>query len=180
MSGNDGFRSPAGQRETISVKEAAELLGCTTGRVHQLLRSDSEPLDSPGRPGRGRGHLTKIYVDTVEAQRTRQLSRRRSRAGARHERTQGHRPAQPVDAGGSELTTTDLLWALQQLNAATDALHEAAAREAAVRQHHRAALDSMSKALAEQDEAAAAIRRSDRLRSEVLGVLLTPPDLSGL
>jgi hypothetical protein len=74
----------------------------------------------------------------------------------------------------------DLLWVVQQLNAAADALHEAADRESAVRRLQREALDRLNTALEMQDQAAEAVRRSDRLRADVIGVLLAPHDPSGL
>lgn len=70
---------------------------------------------------------------------------------------------QPPDRSG------ELRWALQQVNAANEELHEALERQAE-------AAEGLRQALEKAEAAAAAIRRSDRLRSEVIGVLLTPDD----
>ncbi len=185
-------------RPVAPVSEAAKRLRVSGSRVHQLLESKTEPLDGPPPPGRGRYRVRFVYVDTID----KQLERRRSRrqAGARaanaldaltkrvdnlaeqlaalRERI-NHLPGernpstQPV-ARATANSADELRWALQHLNAATDALHEAAAREAEVRELQRTVLERQQRALERQEQAAAAIRRSDRLRSEVIGVLLLP------
>lgn len=186
-------------RPTIAVKDAAVQLGCTTSYVHKLLDQENEPLQGPAPPGRGRHRVRWVYVDTLESQLRRQRSRPgRGRRDKEQANTVIERRLQDLadqvaalklrvdrlsrkQATDHERATTsgrkgsrnDLLWALRQINAATDALHDAAKRDAEVRQLQRQALER-------QEEATAAVRRSDQLRSEALGVILSPEDPSQL
>lgn len=187
--------SSRAERPTISVKDAAARLGCTSSYVHTLLDQEREPLQGPARPGRGRHRVRLVYVDTHAHQLRRQSTR--SGRGARASnavmerrlknladqvaalrlRVDGFVRTQAADREGATTgdgrSRSDLLWALRQLNAATDSLHDAARRDAEVRQLLREALER-------QEEATAAVRRSDQIRSELIGAILSPEDPSQL
>lgn len=156
---NEGSQDFSGseesERPTVPVREAAVRLGLSPVRVHQLLDDENAPLDGPPRPGRGRGHVRHVYVDTLEPQRQRRRARRR-------------------EGGSSRLK--DLEWSVRQLNAVNEALHKASAKEAEAFRLQREAMDRMIKALGFHVEANAELRRADLLRSEVLGVHLGPDD----
>jgi hypothetical protein len=188
-------------RATVTVQEAAAFLERSTSRVHQLLKDPDAPLAGPGPPGRGRNRRTGVYADTLDAQKAKQDTRRRRSPASIHSLASLARrlemiesrltdlaaavvagidreqpPAEAVGAATAGPSRSDLRWAVRQLNAAAEALHAAASQEAVVRKHQRNALESLNKALALQDQATADVRRSDQLRSDVIGVLLAPND----
>jgi hypothetical protein len=179
------------ERPTVSVAEAASRLGLTPKRVHQMLSRVDNQLTGPPRPGRGRGRRTLVYVDSLDAE----VERRR---GAPTRQRSQHRLASRVTELETELTelkerlslleetsggdsthaggVADLRWALRQLNAATDGLHQAAGREEEIRTLQVEVTDRLNRALQLMSETSAMVRQADQLRSEVLGVLLTPRD----
>lgn len=144
-------------RPVLTVSEAARLLGISTSRVHQLLNSSAAPLDGPPRPGRGRKRVRQVYEDTLSLQR-------------------------PLLRGSRARTSNDSeqQWAIRQLNAVNEALHEAAAKEAAAFRLYREALERMTEAFELHVQANLDVRRADALRSEILGTVLGPDDPSEL
>lgn len=179
----------ADARPTMSVAEAASRLGLTSKRVHQMLSQVEHPLTGPPRPGPGRGRRTLVYVDSLDAEVERRSSaptRRRSenRLSNRVKQLEAElaelrerlTPLGPESGGGSTRagSVADLRWAVRQLNAATEGLHQAARREAEVRALQTEVTDRLNRALQLMSESADMARQADLLRSEVLGVLLTP------
>jgi hypothetical protein len=122
------------------------------------------------RKRKGRGKRTKEHTNAVTDRRLSDLSDQVLALEMRVARVvQAHAGTKEGVVAGEENSTRELRWALRQLNAATEALHEAAKREAQVCKLLREALE-------QQEEATAAVRRSDQLRSDVIGVLLFPED----
>ena len=140
-------------RPVVSVRDAAATLGVSTSWIHQLLKHPEAPLNGPPPPGRGRGRIRLVYADTLELQRP-LLRGRRARRPSRQ----------------------DQLWTIRQLNAVNEALHNAAAKEAAAFQLYREALERMTEAFDLHVQANLDVRRADMLRSEILGTTLGPDD----
>lgn len=187
-----GGSSDDGERPTLPVKEAAALLGVTPQRVRQLLDEQAAPLSGPPSPGRGRGRQRLVWADTIEAE----SQRRRDRGN--HERPRATDAWTTLDKLASELETlraevrkqSELLsqltrvnpaadpegevarlrWALIQTNAANDLLHEAADRQDEAQEADRRAAHLRAQAYK-------LARRSDRIRSEIVGAVLMPDDL---
>lgn len=176
-------------RATVTVSEAAEQLGLSPSRVHQMLEQSGHPLTGPPKTGRGRGRRRFVYVDSLKAE----LSRRQA---ARDGTPRGARRQDQVMRMAAELTelrarivrleggddapagnAAELRWALQQLNAVTDLLHEAAHKESTVRRLQVEVTDRLNAALLQMGESSELVRRADRIRSEVIGAMLAPQDV---
>lgn len=181
-------------RPMVPVKDAADRLGCTRSWIHQMLDSPNHPLEGPPSPGRGRGRERQVYVDTIDLQRARMRWSKRAREPSDpqmrlarlEERIFRLEAAAFRQRGGVEsahpaaVEQRDLRWTLLQLNAATDELRTALMKESEVRAFQQDAILRLSEALAVKDQVAASLRRSDQLRSEVIGVLLAPSDVDDL